>query len=352
MDFTNEPYVRLFTRDTLTWKRFNWQAKAVLPLLLRKLDRAGTMDLDGMDLSGAIAVATELPPEVVDEAVPCLLKLGTISVHGDTLIAPRFLEAQECIKSDKLRAKEYRERKRSQTMAEPSQNVTNRHEENETSRPVTLGLTLPSEPSDPEREIAHAREAPEVERRNSDPLERFVPARRPVGEPPPNFRDDPPPVKQAPVAPSLETQVITAWQVAVFEKTTRHPPETKQVAAGAEAVAAWLRSNVREGETALGLFQEALKRYVAEDNPKLGKNSWPLGWLPERLPGYLAKASIGRPQPKAWVPPDYEKEQREAEERYQAQLAADPEFAERENANRNFMAQLLKMRERQMATGS
>lgn len=38
-----------------------------------------------------------------------------------------------------------------------------------------------------ERENARAREAPEVERRNSEPVESFVPARRPLPEPPPDF---------------------------------------------------------------------------------------------------------------------------------------------------------------------
>lgn len=124
MDFANESYVRLYTRDTMTWKRFNWQAKAVVPLLLRKLDRSGVLELAGLEPAEAVALAIELPLEVVAEAMPVLFKLEVFEVHGDVLVEPKFIEAQECIKSDKLRAKEYRVRRRSQAMGEPSQNVT------------------------------------------------------------------------------------------------------------------------------------------------------------------------------------------------------------------------------------
>jgi len=124
MDFANESYVRVYTRDTMTWKRLNWQARCVWSLLLRKLDRAGVLDLEGLQPDEAVALATELPPDVVEVGLPQLFDRGVIEAHDDLLVAPRFLEAQECVKSDKQRAKEYRERRRSQAMAEPSQNVT------------------------------------------------------------------------------------------------------------------------------------------------------------------------------------------------------------------------------------
>lgn len=124
MDFANESYVRLYTRDTVTWKRFNWQAKCVWPNLLRKFDRAGVLELEGLSAAEAIALATELPLEIVEPAVAKLFELGTIVSHNGSIVAPKFLEAQECIKSDKQRAREYRDRRRSQAMGEPSRNVT------------------------------------------------------------------------------------------------------------------------------------------------------------------------------------------------------------------------------------
>jgi hypothetical protein len=124
MDFANESYVRVYTRDTMTWKRLSWQARCVWSLLLRKLDRAGVLELEGLDPVEAVCLAIELPPEVVEEGVPKLLERGVIEVRDGVLVAPRFLEAQECTKSDTLRAREYRERRRGQAMSGPSQTVT------------------------------------------------------------------------------------------------------------------------------------------------------------------------------------------------------------------------------------
>ena len=124
MDFANESYVRVYTRDTMSWKRLNWQARAVLVLLFRKLDRAGVLDLEGLDPVEAVSLATELPVDVVEAGLPKLLERGTLVARAGALISPRFMEAQECSKSDALRSKEYRERRRSQALSEPSQDVT------------------------------------------------------------------------------------------------------------------------------------------------------------------------------------------------------------------------------------
>lgn len=124
MDFANESYVRVYTRDTMTWKRLNWQARCVWSLLLRKLDRAGVLETEGLPAAEAVALAIELPLEVVEEGLPKLFERGMLEARDGLLVAPRFLEAQECNKSDKLRAKEYRARRRSQAMGDASQNVT------------------------------------------------------------------------------------------------------------------------------------------------------------------------------------------------------------------------------------
>jgi hypothetical protein len=38
MDWANERYVRLFVRDTTTWKLLPWQSRLLLPAILRKLE--------------------------------------------------------------------------------------------------------------------------------------------------------------------------------------------------------------------------------------------------------------------------------------------------------------------------
>lgn len=149
--------------------------------------------------------------------------------------------------------------------------------------------------------------------------EDFVPARRPVGEPPADFVET---FQEPDPEPKLEDQILNAWKRAVHDKTTRTPGSTKLATDGAAEVAAWLRENVRGDETPLSAFQVALKLYLAEDKESLVKASWPLKWLTERLPGYLAAKQpatapkSNNPTHQVWKAPDYAAEQRESEERY------------------------------------
>jgi hypothetical protein len=110
--FEDEQYVRLYKRDTTTWKMLPWQAKCILPLILRKMDRAGILDLgeDGLD---ALAVHIEIPREVVDAAMPEILKRRVLVLRDDGLLVwPRFIEGQEAKQSDKARQKAARDRAR------------------------------------------------------------------------------------------------------------------------------------------------------------------------------------------------------------------------------------------------
>jgi hypothetical protein len=157
----------------------------------------------------------------------------------------------------------------------------------------------------------------EIKERESDAREDepvFVSARQPLGEPPPGFVDT---FQEPRTELSLEDQILTAWKSAVHTKTLRTPGSTKQATDGAAEVAKWLRENVRENETPLSAFQVALKQYVEDDKDSLRKASWPLKWLVERLPAYLAakqpeKQSVSSPTHREWVPPDYEADNREA----------------------------------------
>lgn len=79
MRWEDERYVRVYTRDTATWKTLPWQARALLPLLMRKLDRAGLMELGGEGASG-IAAVLDLPATVVRPGLAAL-----VTVHGSTL---------------------------------------------------------------------------------------------------------------------------------------------------------------------------------------------------------------------------------------------------------------------------
>lgn len=111
MDYSNERYVRVYTRDTVTWKLLDWRARTLLLHLLRKVDRSGVLDIGDEGLPGVAAIV-ELPIEIVEAGMPQLVARGTIVAHGTCITAPNFLAAQEAPQSDKLRAAEYRARRR------------------------------------------------------------------------------------------------------------------------------------------------------------------------------------------------------------------------------------------------
>ncbi|MBV8760127.1 MAG: conserved phage C-terminal domain-containing protein [Deltaproteobacteria bacterium] len=166
MDWSNEKYVRLYVRDTDSWLSWSWQARALFCLMLRKVDRAGVLETK----RGARGVTahTGMPFEVVTEALRELLEDGCVREHGDGrgYVMPNFLEAQEAAQSDRLRAREYRARrrdhaagviterdasdtKRDGAITERDENVTRRHA-------ASLLPSLPSQTKNTKRPASHA----------------------------------------------------------------------------------------------------------------------------------------------------------------------------------------------------
>lgn len=94
MRFEDERYVRLYTRDTTTWLMLPWQSRAVAPLILRKVDRAGILDLGDDGIEG-LAVHIGIPFDVVEPGVEGLVEHGTVEVRNGILAWPRFVEAHE-----------------------------------------------------------------------------------------------------------------------------------------------------------------------------------------------------------------------------------------------------------------
>jgi hypothetical protein len=138
MDWANEKYVRLFTRDTVTWKMLPWQSRALLPLILRKLDRSGVLDLGDYG-EGAIAAISEVPVEFVQAGLPALLKAKVFAMADGRLSMPNYIPAQETRQSDAQRKRDSRE-KRAAGGDKGSPEVTNGHQE---SPRVTLTPDLP-----------------------------------------------------------------------------------------------------------------------------------------------------------------------------------------------------------------
>ena len=141
MRWDDERYVRLYTRDTTTWKLLSWQAKCLLPLLLRKVDRAGIADV-GEEHALGIAALTDMPLELVAAALAGphgLVERGVLIFRGPLLLIPNFGPAQEARASDAQRQREHRARARDfARFGEVSQIVTG------VSQPVTPSLAEPS----------------------------------------------------------------------------------------------------------------------------------------------------------------------------------------------------------------
>ncbi|MEY4548967.1 MAG: hypothetical protein RL685_5162 [Pseudomonadota bacterium] len=110
MQFEDEPYVRLYVRDTKTWLRLGFEGQCVLMFLLRKLDKAGV--LDGMDdLDSDVALITGVPEAIVAIGMPRLLQWGVVQLVGNRLIMPNYIQAQNAIRTDKARQRDMREKR-------------------------------------------------------------------------------------------------------------------------------------------------------------------------------------------------------------------------------------------------
>ena len=145
MDWANERYVRLYTRDTLTWRRWSWESRAVFCLLLRKVDRSGVMDTESMGAAEAIAIMADVPPSVAESALVEWEMTGSVVVVDGQITIPTFLDAQEAAQSDAQRARDSRARRRDGA----SRNVTDCHAESQHVTDGHRASLLPSLPSSP-----------------------------------------------------------------------------------------------------------------------------------------------------------------------------------------------------------
>jgi len=112
MDWSDERYVRLYTRDTATWKLIRWEGQTVLMHLLRKVDRAGVFEFGPESAEEALVAMTGLPLEIVATGLRRLLDRGSVIQTEGALVLPKFIEAQEANQTDAQRQREYRARRR------------------------------------------------------------------------------------------------------------------------------------------------------------------------------------------------------------------------------------------------
>lgn len=161
MNWADERYVRMYVRDTGDLLRLGWEGRAVLWELMRKLDRAGVLDL-GDDLE-ILPELLRIPHDICMLGFERLVQRGVVQVNGKYIVMPNFLEAQEAAQSDKQRKEESRAKRRDLARAKQagvtirdseSRDVTERHELGQTvtnghaaSQPVTPCRAVPSVPS-------------------------------------------------------------------------------------------------------------------------------------------------------------------------------------------------------------
>lgn len=150
MDWSNEPYVRLYTRETTDDVELSWDAISLWRALLTKFDRSGLMEARNGWTS--IAKAVRCDPKMAEDAGAELIRDGRVRIVQGGIFAPNFVAAQTASKSDKVRQRESRDRRRATAeswnanvdsnsnqgvTAEVSQPVTTAHEQ---SQNVTLCL--------------------------------------------------------------------------------------------------------------------------------------------------------------------------------------------------------------------
>lgn len=158
MDWSNEPYVKVYTRETDDDLALSWEARALWDRLMAKFDRSGVVETKRG--GRGLAAITRMPAEVVERVLPELLEDGRLVEVDDGYMAPNFIAAQEASKSDKLRQRESRERRRSRNLdtavTDRDASVTNR---DQTSRDVTLCSADP-DPDPVHSSATHARAIP------------------------------------------------------------------------------------------------------------------------------------------------------------------------------------------------
>lgn len=203
MDWQNERWVKLYTRDTADDLVLSWQAQGLWPLLMRKADRAGVIATN----HGArgIAALVRWPADVVTAALTELLEDGRIRECGTPAgyVLPNFLAAQDASSSDAQRKRDERERR----SADANNSVTKRDakvtKRDEMSRPSHA----------PSRSVT-----PRVDERRVDETRREeVCASPPAREPEEPWWGNPEPPAESPSKPKREPSGPHQTAIAAFD---------------------------------------------------------------------------------------------------------------------------------------
>lgn len=109
MNWSDEWWIKLYTRDTTSWLMLTWQARAVLLFLLRKVNRAGELDLGEHGTRGLCA-HLGMPWSDLEAPLAELIRDGCVTMPDTGPLAiPNFVAAQDAIMSNKARQAKWRD---------------------------------------------------------------------------------------------------------------------------------------------------------------------------------------------------------------------------------------------------
>jgi hypothetical protein len=116
LDWANESYVKIYTRDTAAWLALPWQARAVFYELVRKVDRSGVLKV-GRKGVGALPACLNMPSAVIQVGINALIEEGAVLDKEDRIVIPDHTEAQEKRASDASRQRDSRLRRKEIALA-------------------------------------------------------------------------------------------------------------------------------------------------------------------------------------------------------------------------------------------
>lgn len=140
IDWSNEPFARLYKRETDDDLLLSWEARAVWHEFLKRCDRSGMLEtrrgVQGM------AALLRVPLEVIERVLQELIEDGRIrSVPNVGFVAPNYLQANDSPRSDRVRQAESRLRRKQDALNAGNHNSESRDSSHDVSHDVTRGHT-------------------------------------------------------------------------------------------------------------------------------------------------------------------------------------------------------------------
>ena len=127
MNWSDEHYVKLYTRPTLTWRSWGWQARATFLMLMKEVDHSGFIETGTLPPHEALAMQLFAPAEMLAIGLAELVACGTVELVDRAVLIPKFAEAQDARKSDAQKKRDERTRNIAKRRERMSPGVTGSH---------------------------------------------------------------------------------------------------------------------------------------------------------------------------------------------------------------------------------